>query len=842
MKTDDKAQNPKRIIMGVIAGLSFGAAVCAADSDTTYTIDIKAQSTNSALMQLARETGVQIVFPNHLGKDATSPAVVGEFTLDQALTKILADAGLQYQFTDSDQKTLVILESESAAQGAAKSSDSVKKQDSMIVEEMIVTAQKRGAVSIQDTAMSVSAISSEAIEKRGLVGMDDYLRTLPGVSFHDRGAGQNTIVIRGLSTDPQAEKSTSGVYFGETPITDLGTQGVADVAGSLDIKLVDVERVEVLRGPQGTLYGSGSMGGTVRVIPASPNLNTFEGKVAMRYSSTGQLGGDNNMVQGVINVPIVEDTLAVRAVAYRFDNSGYIENVINNPPTSPGIGAAIGSTGVAQNRGDVGSDEYTGFRVTALWQPTEQFDVTLSYLDQEIEQDGFPEINLLMAGDFQQERLNTGPDGSRYESLANDVAITNLVINYDMGWASLSSSSSLVDYSTVVESDLSMLFGIPVYAMQTREEDVLIEELRLTSQLDGRAQFIVGLYYEDREADVELPWLWSGAAALDPGVPIIFSTIDESLDQLAFFGEFSWQFTDQFTATFGLRHFDYENSRFQQPNDAAPRRVKEDGETYKFNLSYDVNDNTLLYGQWAEGFRLGTVRSRPNPMCDADNDGNLDDVGFPAPEGVDSDTLESFELGLKTSLLEDRLTMNMAVYRTNWDGIPVSFPLPSCNSSVFLNAGKSTVDGAELEIQAYPSENLRLNFSASYNDATLAEDAPNIGSAGDNLPGSADLNASLGMEYLFNLAGYQAFVRGDYAYVDEYYSNVAEVGQASGGYGQINLKTGMAIGNLDIDLFVNNLTNADDFTWTEAVYAQFNLSRAYRLRPRTIGLNIGYHF
>ena len=158
----------------------------------------------------------------------------------------------------------------------------------------------------------------------------------------------------------------------------------------------------------------------------------------------------------------------------------------------------------------------------------------------------------------------------------------------------------------------------------------------------------------------------------------------------------------------------------------------ETGQSYKANLSYTPNDETLLYAQWSEGFRLGSPGLRPNPSCDADNDGILDDVGFATPDGLDSDTSENFELGLKAAF--EFVTVNLALYHIDWEGIPVRFGLPSCNSSVTLNAGKSTSEGAELEVQAFISDNLRMDLSASYGETTLAEDASNIGVKGDNLP------------------------------------------------------------------------------------------------------------
>ena len=713
----------------------------------------------------------------------------------------------------------------------------------IVIEEVYVTATKRDT-SLQDTAMAISALDGEAIERRGLVGMDDYLRTIPGVSMQDRGAGQNSIVIRGLSADPQEDSSTAGIYFGETPISDLFSASNLGGAGSGDIKLVDIERIEVLRGPQGTLYGSGSMAGTVRVIPNSPNVEEVEGKLALRYSQTGGEGGDNTMVQAVINVPIVENELAVRGVAYKYENSGYIKNVAASQPVA-GIATTTSLGGVARDKDDIGNDSYTGFRVAALWRATSNLDITLSYLQQEIEQDGTPEVNLDLAGDYQQRRINTGRQGSSYELLENDIDITNLLLEYDFEWGELTSASSWVDYQSGLETDLShitLFFGLPnqpFYSDGTSNTDIFTEEVRFSSNFDGALQFIVGLYYEDRELTQRSPWLWSGAPALEPGFQL--SDVDATVDteQKALFGEVSYDISDQLTMTLGGRYFDYERSEdrtlsFFGTASQTKTAIEETGQTYKVNLSYAPNEDTLIYGEWAEGFRLGSGQAE-SANCIAE--------GFATPSQVDSDTSENFELGFKTSLADNRVTLNAALYQVDWEGIPVTAnPAGACVYTV--NAGKAKSEGIEIELQARLNEFLQVDLSASYGESTLEEDS-SIGSKGDNLPGSADFNASVGIQYLFMLGGYDSFARLDYVYVGEYYNSVNEGSAGSlpaGDFSQINVKVGVDLGKFAVDLFVNNLTDDDSLTWVDSVNGGIGVNRANRIRPRTVGLNFNYQF
>ena len=634
-------------------------------------------------------------------------------------------------------------------------------------------------------------------------------------------------------------------------------------AGNADLKMVDIERVEVLRGPQGTLYGSGSMGGTVRVIPNAPNLQQIEGEVAARYSQTAEEGDDNTMVQGVMNIPLIEVTLAVRAVAYHFDNSGYINNV-SASVSDPSLAGAIALGGQPRDDDDVGGDEYTGARLSMLWRPLEVLDIGLNYTSQDIEQQGIPEVNFSLAEDFQQVRLGVGTDGSEAELLTADIEITNLTLNYDLGVGSIFSSSSWVDYTTKNTMDLNLLLGgLPMYGNNQNNTEVFTQELRFASQFEGPLQVLVGAYYEESDADRDEPVLWSGNPALnspalvfgDPAFAV-FPSFDtdiggtNSIEQTAFFAEASYQVTEVLEATVGVRMFDYEINNTTAGDgvlvggsNASTSNASEKGENYKFNLSYRPNDDLLLYGQWAEGFRLGGPKQELIASCDVDNDGLVDGLGV-ALRDLAPDELESFELGLKSSFADNRVTVNLALYHINWDGMPVIIVAP-CGAGFGFNAGQSESDGIELETQFQLSEHWHGYFSASYVDAKLTEDIPNVvgfGSKGDTLPGSSDYNISLGLEYGFTLAENDAFIRGDYSYVSEYYNNFDQTGKASGGFGQLNMKAGITMDHWRADIFVNNLTNEDALTWVESVFGGLGQSRANQLRPRTIGFNIGYSF
>ena len=603
--------------------------LASAGNEQHFAFDIPQQRADVALRALANQADLSVVFDFDAISQHQANALSGSYAVKKAVELLLAGTGLRYEFDSSGHliitknsdfmgedvmgglqskkqllaSVIAMFAGSAGVQGVLAQEEMGESESAWLLEEVVVTATKR-ETSLQDTAMSVSAISGDTIEKRGLVGMSDYLGTLPGVSMQDRGAGQNSVVIRGLSSDPQAVDSTAGVYFGEAPVSGLGSSSTLGNLGNADIKMVDIERVEVLRGPQGTLYGSDSMAGTVRVIPVSPRLDEVAGKVALRHSQTGKEGGDNSMVQGVINIPLIEDKLAVRGVVYQFENSGYVKNVAASQPLSnESLEATESFGGVARDRGDVGNDRYTGYRVSALWNPTDQLSVNLSHLDQKIEQDGMPEVNLDLADNYQQRRFNTGPEGSRYENMEADIELTNLQISYDIGWGELMSSSSWVQYDAKTEADnthlSTPLYGFagfddqPFYTAGSREVENFIQEVRLSSKFDGDLSFVSGLYYEDKEDSTFGPTIWSGDDSQDPGFALFINDGDVSIEQKAIFGEITYDITSDLAVSVGGRHYDYERvsvgtleflGSVLWENRVTP--AEESGQTYKVNLSY----------------------------------------------------------------------------------------------------------------------------------------------------------------------------------------------------------------------------------------------------------------
>jgi len=725
----------------------------------------------------------------------------------------------------------------SAQEISAESVESTESTEG--VEVILVTAGKRGATRVQDIPLSISAVSEDQIIKRGLVGMDDYMRSIPATNFLDRGAGRNGIIVRGVTASPQTD-ATVGVYVDETPLTGLGSASPGS-GGNPDLKFVDMQRIEVLRGPQGTLYGDGSIAGTVRAIPNAPDLNYFSAKVSGSLSSTADKGGDNTSLRGVVNLPVVDDTFAVRIVAYDYDNSGYYESVSGSNADKQIWAQAFG--GIATDKDDVGSDEYTGVRITALWQVTDNFDAALTYMAQDIEQSGIPESFMNLGGTRRAPFQKL--DGSD-EALGIDLDVTNLKMNWKLDSFILTSSTSKAETETLQDRDVGLFFGpligvddIPLFLTDSGGVESFTQELRLSTDLSGAWQFLLGAFYQDVEKRQLQDFLFEGEPTLDPfgGELLFVSALDEDLQQLAFFGEVSFDLTDNLTAVAGIRFYDYEqkysdasNGLFNDGYSETNLKSDDSGETYKASLTYQPNKSMSLYGTFAQGFRLGGPHPLvPTSICE--------DAGI-VPDEIDSDELDSFEVGAKFTF-SDRATLNVSAFYVDWTGIPVERTL-ECGVGVTLNAGEAESKGIEVDGQVVLSDIWHLNYSVSYIGAELTEDAPGLGLSGDRLPGSPEFQASLGVQADFEVLGRPVFARADIAHVGEYFNNLQEIAPNVGDYTTVNLSIGVEINDvISLDFFARNLSGEEGLTWVET---EIGDGRANFIRPRTIGIEFRARF
>ncbi|WP_175597350.1 TonB-dependent receptor [Peristeroidobacter soli] len=731
------------------------------------------------------------------------------------------------------------------------------------IEEVIVTATKRSEL-LQNVPMSVAVVTAVDIEERGIVNAEDYLRGIPAVSQTNGAFGGPAIIIRGIVDTTSFQNYGSGptvaTYFGETPTTNSG--GVTG-GSNVDTKLADIERVEVLRGPQGTAFGTSSMGGAIRTIPVAPRLDRIEGKVAAGYSVTSGTGGDNYEIQAVGNLPIITDKLAIRATAYQYQDSGYYRNRAGSDAAFQAAAVIpYGAQAFARDEKEVGQFFVWGARVAALFQATEKLRFTFSYLNQETETDGFPITSNGVA--FDQQLLQVAPEHVRRGQTGgladSNLEIANAVVEYDLGWADLLGTYSYLEGGAPVIVPATYLnLPWPVSFSTTSHNRQNVGEIRLATRLDGAWNFLVGLYAEDVYDDYSYNWLWHGDPATNffPSGTRDLGTYFDQRDrtQTAVFGEASWKFSPKFTLTGGVRAYEYERkiqsvSTGDIHGGGASEKggIDASGTTFRGNLSYKPNESALVYAGWAEGFRLGKPQPvAPSALCDHDGDGVIDGtaITIESSKFVNSDSLENYEVGSKFALLDRRLTIDATVFRTEWSDIPVNsnpraINPSACNWGFDVNGGTALSEGVEVQAQFQLTNSFRVDLGGAYIDAHLTEDVPAQGLfSGDPLPGSPKVNGSLSLQYALDFAGHATSLRADTIYVESFPVAPRQVAAAEGpgGYVKVDLAARMTFASLTLDLFVRNLTNEDALTLNAG-----GIGGGYRLRPRTVGVRLGYDF
>ncbi len=797
---------------------------------------------------LVKTTNVQLLYPYNLASEKGLNPVRGSYTIREALEIMFHDtrfsAGLTKNGTVTVSDNLTkrregpmkktrlkqsLLASVAAAvfgtTAGAQDAATDDADDSLVIETIVVTATKR-ATALQDTAASISALGGEEIANKSLVDMSDYLNSVPSVNYVDRGVGENQIIIRGIGLG-FAERATVGAYFGETPLSN------PIISTSSDMKLVDMQRIEILRGPQGTLYGGGAMSGAVRNIPNAPNLDEVEGRVSVEYSNTNKASGGNGNVTGVVNVPLIDGELAMRVVAYHFENSGYVDLVSTGMMEAR---AAATGAPVAVKEG-VGGNKYAGMRASALWRPTDKFDATLMVAFQELDEYGRNDVQISRGG-YEATALNTGKEYKR-----DNIELYNLVMNYDVGVGTITSSTSYVKGEEGDSSDLGRVIPWAAVGFSDLEKKGFVEELRFTSDFGGAFEFTSGLYYEDFESYEECCWRWTGKdnslnpfGARDMRIINTLSTIE----QKAVFGEATYESADWLSFTFGARWFDY--TREDDIDESGPLAAlptvlesSESGTRFKAGIDVKPNDDTLIYGLWSQGFRLGLGAATASPdICDTNGDGLMDGTQSSLGDAqLKSDTTENFEIGGKFSMAGNRIQLNTAAYRINWKDIPVGVlgANPVCSATV--NGGEARSQGLEVEARLILTDNFTVQLSGSYTDAEFRNNL--LGAEGDPLPMSPKYNGYMGLQYDFALADNPSFMRADLTYVGEF-STGNSIPTASGGYVTLDLNAGVTLGDFDLKFYASNITNEDDVT------ISFFLDRGWRLRPRTYGVQLGYSF
>jgi outer membrane receptor protein involved in Fe transport len=730
-----------------------------------------------------------------------------------------------------------------AALAVATSATVANAQDS-VVEEIVVTATKR-ETTMKDTPAAIAAVSGDAIRESQSFSLESFSRLDPSVQVNNRGVGDNQIIVRGISS---SGKPTVGLYYDEAVITGLGLDGGSD--NQPNIQLHDMQRIEILKGPQGTLFGAGSMSGTVRFITNKPDLSKQEFALS---GSAANVKDGNPFYQGeaVANLPIIEDKLGARAVVWGDSGGGYIQQRSANGTFD-----------------DVNDQTVWGGRLALKSEISDRLSVTLTSLYQESEADGSQYFEF-----GQPDYQNISPTLEPFE---DEIKLFSLVADYDVGVGTVTAATSYMDRELFFSRDstpTARRFGLPFELAYHQGQDISnwSSEVRFASDFSGPLQVVAGLFYAEQESEVT-----NAALIATPGTGVApckfhedcvangFASRDinsgiglTNLDQFAVFSELEYQLTEKFTGTLGVRYYSadifegkIESQALGRPPQAQDRvtldrDVSEDEISYNFALAYAATNDTTFYARVASGFRPGGAN---------DSVGALQN-GVVVPGEYGSDTLWSYEVGSKSYFFDRALYTEVSVYRIDWSDQQISLTDPGGTFVYIGNAGKSYVNGLEFQVNAQPTDALSLSVGATYTDSRLSEDMPvpppplpgsdptPYGFDGDRIPYSPKWSFAGQMQYEVPfssaLTGYAAtnfnYRSASYTSFNSTFGDYQELE----GYLLVGVRFGVRYEGWDTSLFVDNVTDEVPDIGLRVTGDGY---RVYTTRPLTAGLRISTRF
>lgn len=767
-------------------------------------------------------------------------------------------------------------------------------QAATTIEEVIVTATKRGDIDVQSIAGGIYALDAKSLEARGITDFEDFAGQVPGLQFQDLGPGDKEYIIRGINGNGPA---VVGTYFDEFVITASDQQ---DGGGkNAPIKLIDMERVEVLNGPQGTLYGANSMAGNIRFISRKADAAALDAFADSDFSFTEE-GGFNYTVSGMINIPLVTDQLALRLVGWRTDNDGWIDQ----PRLENGVESFTG------NATDINGEETNGGRISLRWTPTDDFTADFMFMTQDLETGGtsrftakgvpaWPDLSpeliaavlaspdaglpvplpglpsLTPTEDFINTDITRNPRN-------DEVDLFGLTLAYSTGFGTATFSASHYEHDIDFRFDstpILLFFGVPAPAAtvqpQTYETDMF--EARFSSDFDGPFNFVGGAYYQKDDNTFEVrvpttdgngndvPWDPSNANDFFGGGTTFFGRRrEDEVEQKALFGEITIDFLQSWQFLAGVRAFDVDLESVQQTlhnfggssgpvageqigvnaqgNAIGLIKIGDDTVRPKFSLSYNVSDDVMVYGLYSEGFRVGGINNANQPFA----------PGIPAT--FESDELTNIEFGIKSQWLDNRLQLNSTVFLVDWDDIQVEPRDPVGNIPFTTNGGSAEVNGLEWALSFIATDNLRLDFSGTYLfDSQLTTDQPILpgassfiiaGQAGDEIPNVPELQFYTSATYDTNLFGRPLTLIGDLTYRDDTNTEFRSDSLFNielDSYVLINLFANLQLSDhLGVGLYVRNL--GDELAVFDGIATFQDPKSIVAAQPRTIGATLRWDF
>jgi len=700
------------------------------------------------------------------------------------------------------------------------------------IEEILVTATKR-EINLQDVPHSIDVLSGVQLEQMGAMDLEATMRALPSVHLTALQPGQNQLTMRGVASEvfEYTRPALVAVYLDEQPMTSNAQQ--------VGFRNIDIQRVESLPGPQGTLFGSSSLAGTIRYISNKPRADRYEGYVQARYGTT-QGGADSHDLSGVVNIPLVEDKLAVRLVGYTSHDGGYVDNVFGQSF----VGNYDNADLVEEDHNEFDVD---GGRIHVQWNISENWSTLVSFSGENTSAPGAWDSDAAL-DDYQVTRF--------YEEFRDDDwTSASITVNGDLGFADLSLTATRFDRDIVYEYD-NMAYSqsrdyyygnycpyygsyfycmyvadfLPSYIFNDQFQKRDAYELRLVSKGDGKLNWVAGAYYEDFTNDwffgSAVPGLenttmfyWANYYAYYYGVssnyynnympnpnieyplPVTNRSWEQDYTQVeqrtALFGEISYDLTDKLTVFGGLRWAEVKRDRFEQNlypaglvptgargdgGDGSFRDIGKDTDTiYKAGLQYDLTDQIMVYGLFSQGFRVGGANSQRAAASGL------------VPPVYDGDFLNNYEIGTKSQFFDGRLTINASAFSMVWEDY-----MQGVGGDVWwldgtVNAGEAEANGLEVSVYATPIDNLSFTANVGFFDNEFKDDfCPNFQGnvnlgcvdetterrifAGMTMPNAPELKAWASVNYTMpDVWGGDLWFYYDFAYQDESWSGISTI-------------------------------------------------------------------
>ena len=782
-------------------------------------------------------------------------------------------------------------------------STSMANAQNLTLEEVIVTATKRKST-LQSLPQAITAFTTEDIKRQGFAVLDDYANSIPSLAFARREPAGTSVVFRGVAASgiQYGTNPSASVYLDESPITQAGLNP--------DPRLIDIERIEALSGPQGTLFGDASQSGTLRIITNKADPTQMSGWVEGNVAYVEDSDDLDNDISGMVNIPLIEDKLAVRLVGFRSDEAGYVDNVLGESQADQWVESRIASGLPVRERfdnanrvdDDVNSAETVGGRAALRWFINDDWTVDIAGIIQNLDVDGYGDVNLGL-DDREQVRFEN-------EELSDDWYQVSVSLEGNLGFADMVLTGSYFNRELTYDADATDYLhdfdqkynpsyyaiydftGAPRgFVIQDQDDDRWTVEGRLTTPLDSDSRWngLVGFFYGklDREqlniSDVRgfsntefyanLGYYYLNYLANSPYYNPNYATFhntgsdnwffgayDLDLEQVAIFGEVTWDATEKLSFTAGARWFDHEQEfKLQQGDLLEDRSVNvernyfytnetknfsEDDWVPRFNATYQINDDVLTYATYSEGFRSGGANPLRNTSV--------------LPDEYDSDTLKNYEIGLKSEWFDNTLRFNAVAYHMQWDDIQIQVNDPFAFSLGIVNFSEAEIDGFEGEISWLPAVGWDITANFAFINAEISEDntIEENGvviaevSDGTQLPITPEEKGSIAIQYTFQnqLFDAEPFVRLDWVYVGESVNSLdgtesivfTQGATDQPDYDIGNLRMGLDAEKWSATFYVNNLTdeNAKQFynnRWGSRQRISIN-------KPRNIGLTLRWRF